>query len=184
MPNEPGKCYAKSIMPPLGSERSITLPMFTGVDSSVVNFTDTTIVLSKHSTKWVKKRADRNCLSANPDDCMVWCLVEVPREEVKFRYLSDTVGVHEYEMRQFDLSKEELTEISEWTEVLCDKDVSIRILDEVKLVLGSYFNQDLELGTRILDAKSNRLLSRYQVKHRLPKGPLNIETLEFMKIDY
>ena len=28
------------------------------------------------ATKWVKKRADRNCLSADPNDCLVWCLVE------------------------------------------------------------------------------------------------------------
>ncbi|NJN77311.1 MAG: peptidoglycan-binding protein [Saprospiraceae bacterium] len=32
------------------------------------------------TTKWVKRRADKNCLSANPDDCLVWCLVEVPAQ--------------------------------------------------------------------------------------------------------
>ncbi|MEY4905099.1 MAG: hypothetical protein RLZZ292_2914 [Bacteroidota bacterium] len=32
------------------------------------------------SSQWVKKQPDRNCLSANPDDCLVWCLVEVPGE--------------------------------------------------------------------------------------------------------
>ncbi|MCC6281950.1 MAG: peptidoglycan-binding protein [Saprospiraceae bacterium] len=32
------------------------------------------------STKWVKKKADFNCLNANPDDCLVWCLVETPAE--------------------------------------------------------------------------------------------------------
>ncbi len=32
------------------------------------------------TTKWVKKRGDANCLSQNPDDCMVWCLVEVPAQ--------------------------------------------------------------------------------------------------------
>ncbi len=32
------------------------------------------------SSKWVKKAADRNCLSANPEDCLVWCLVEIPEE--------------------------------------------------------------------------------------------------------
>ena len=31
-------------------------------------------------TKWVKKRGDQNCLSQNPDDCLVWCLVEVPAQ--------------------------------------------------------------------------------------------------------
>jgi len=32
------------------------------------------------ATKWVKKRADRNCLSADPNDCLVWCLVETPAQ--------------------------------------------------------------------------------------------------------
>ena len=39
-----------------------------------------TIQTTAASTKWVKKKADRNCLSANPDDCLVWCLVEVPAQ--------------------------------------------------------------------------------------------------------
>jgi len=32
------------------------------------------------TTKWVRKNADRNCLSADPEDCFVWCMVEVPAE--------------------------------------------------------------------------------------------------------
>lgn len=39
------------------------------------------------STKWVKKRADRNCLSANPDDCLVWCLIEI-KEGYTFKDLT------------------------------------------------------------------------------------------------
>ncbi len=39
-----------------------------------------TIVTRPASTKWVKKKADRNCLSADPNDCLVWCLVEVPQQ--------------------------------------------------------------------------------------------------------
>ncbi len=27
-------------------------------------------------TEWVKKKADRNCFSDDPNDCLVWCLVE------------------------------------------------------------------------------------------------------------
>ncbi len=37
-----------------------------------------TIETSPASTKWVKKRSGDNCLSADPNDCMIWCLVEVP----------------------------------------------------------------------------------------------------------
>ena len=32
------------------------------------------------STQWVKRKADRNCLSADPNDCLVWCLVETPAQ--------------------------------------------------------------------------------------------------------
>jgi hypothetical protein len=32
------------------------------------------------SAQWVKKQADANCLSADPDDCLVWCMIETPAE--------------------------------------------------------------------------------------------------------
>jgi len=35
------------------------------------------ILVSPASQKWVKKKADPSCLSADPDACLVWCLVEV-----------------------------------------------------------------------------------------------------------
>ncbi|NND06987.1 MAG: peptidoglycan-binding protein [Saprospiraceae bacterium] len=37
-----------------------------------------TIEISPATTQWVKKKADPSCLSADPEDCLVWCLVEVP----------------------------------------------------------------------------------------------------------
>ncbi len=39
-----------------------------------------TVELKPSTTKWVKRQADKNCLSADPNDCLVWCLVEVPAE--------------------------------------------------------------------------------------------------------
>jgi Putative peptidoglycan binding domain len=38
------------------------------------------ILVSPASTKWEKKVADRNCLSADPNDCSVWCLIAVPAQ--------------------------------------------------------------------------------------------------------
>lgn len=43
-------------------------------------FFDERIETAPSSTKWVKKKADRNCLSADPKDCLVWCLQETPAE--------------------------------------------------------------------------------------------------------
>jgi hypothetical protein len=39
-----------------------------------------TIEISPKSTKWVKTKSGDNCLSVDPEDCMVWCSVEVPAE--------------------------------------------------------------------------------------------------------
>lgn len=36
------------------------------------------------STKWVKKQTNTNCLKTNPDDCFIWCLVEIPAEYFKY----------------------------------------------------------------------------------------------------
>ncbi len=53
--------------------------------------TDTeTIETKPASTKWVKKKADKNCLSADPNDCLVWCLVEQPAQ---YRTISKRVRV-------------------------------------------------------------------------------------------
>ncbi len=37
-----------------------------------------TIPIEPATAKWVRKKVDENCLSRNPDDCLIWCLVEVP----------------------------------------------------------------------------------------------------------
>jgi hypothetical protein len=38
------------------------------------------ILVSEATTRWEKKKADPNCLSANPEDCYVLCLIEVPAQ--------------------------------------------------------------------------------------------------------
>ncbi|MFN0204105.1 MAG: peptidoglycan-binding domain-containing protein [Bacteroidia bacterium] len=38
------------------------------------------LMVAEASTRWEKGKKDPNCLSANPDDCRVMCLVEVPAQ--------------------------------------------------------------------------------------------------------
>ncbi|NNE38120.1 MAG: hypothetical protein HKN08_07425, partial [Gammaproteobacteria bacterium] len=70
------EAMAGYIMPYIEEEAGIN------IDKVPANYTTETetMVVSPATTKWVKRRADRNCLSANPDDCLVWCLVEVPEQ--------------------------------------------------------------------------------------------------------
>jgi len=39
------------------------------------------------TTVWEKVKSDKNCISSNPDDCMVWCL-----KEVQFHLITDAAG--------------------------------------------------------------------------------------------
>ncbi len=36
------------------------------------------IEVAAPTKRWVKRKTDENCLSADPEDCMVWCIEEVP----------------------------------------------------------------------------------------------------------
>lgn len=38
------------------------------------------VLISEETTRWEKGKKDPNCLSANPDDCRVMCLVTVPAQ--------------------------------------------------------------------------------------------------------
>ena len=57
-------------------------PSFTRIETTPPQYETQTeqIETSPATTKWVKRKADRNCLSADPNDCLVWCLVEVPAQ--------------------------------------------------------------------------------------------------------
>lgn len=46
------------------------------------------IEISPAATKWVKRKGDRNCLSQDPNDCLVWCLVEVAAQ---YRTVTKTI---------------------------------------------------------------------------------------------
>ncbi|MFK8006693.1 MAG: peptidoglycan-binding protein [Saprospiraceae bacterium] len=49
------------------------------------------ILVKPAHTKWVETVGDKNCLSADPKDCIVWCLVEVP-DEYKIVYKTVNMG--------------------------------------------------------------------------------------------
>ena len=45
-----------------------------------IEYVTETTEIKPASTKWVKKEGDASCLSADPRDCDIWCLIEIPAE--------------------------------------------------------------------------------------------------------
>ncbi|NNC94240.1 MAG: peptidoglycan-binding protein [Chitinophagales bacterium] len=56
-----------------GSERIVVVP-------AVYETVTEKVMVAPARTEWKKGEADKNCLSADPEDCRVWCLVEIPAE--------------------------------------------------------------------------------------------------------
>lgn len=129
---------------------------------------DTTIVEYEKmpsTSNWVKRKADRNCLSSNPDDCMVWCLVNTPA-------VMDTI--HEFNV----IIDESLTT---QVEVLCPEEANEELFMSIynHLHTNGYSDKlkkkDQKNFNKIRDAYTS-----YQIKNQMPLGGLNLETLRHM----
>ena len=55
------------------------------------------MLVAPSSTKWVRGKADPNCISENPNDCMVWCMKEVPAQykTIRKQVLASSPSVRE-----------------------------------------------------------------------------------------
>jgi hypothetical protein len=78
-----------------GARLEVTAPVFETVTEQVLDQAEYTkkttippvyetvterVLVAEATTRWEKGKKDPNCLSANPDDCRVMCLVEVPAQ--------------------------------------------------------------------------------------------------------
>jgi len=178
MPSEPGKCYAKVKVPKSFTRKAGVFPMYTGTDSSSVDFSKHVVSEGQKSTKWVKKKADKNCRSSDPNDCLVWCLVESIADEISFLYLSDTTQTEEFAMENVELEiPEENAGESKWMEVLCQSQLTNGIYEDMYLeltILGYYSGE-------ILGESSSELtksLKEFQMDKGLHVGAFTVETVE------
>jgi hypothetical protein len=61
---------------PEAMELLLEKPHLKGVEDSILLVYEE--IIQEKGQKWIRKPADKNCLSPNPDDCLVWCLVDYP----------------------------------------------------------------------------------------------------------
>jgi len=183
-PSEPGKCYAKCLVPVETEAVVIFYNRYTGsdnLDNKLVRKSN--IVTQEASKGWVKKKADRNCMAPNPDDCLVWCLVDLPEESIEYFEVLDTNQVKDFVKDSLVIDDiEKATSHTEWVEVLCENDISKSIISEIQSKL-------LDLGYNLsrgvngkLDKETKAELKQYQKDYQLPIGNLNIKTMEALGV--
>lgn len=186
MPSEPGKCYAKCLMQDQYEEVAIgEYYIYTGDDYENENL-NYIVNEQPASTRWEKRMADRNCLSTDPEDCMVWCLVEVPGIKEEYYEVLDTSIIKEFEIKK--ITNKKLVKAggnTEWREVVCDSDLTRRLILNIQQTL---IDNGYGLGPHgatgsVNDATKSALL-KYQRDNALPVGQLDLETLEKLGVMY
>lgn len=177
-------CFAKSYVLNFEQEEDFALPAW-GNEDEVFNIR----MISKKeidrpmSTRWVKKKADKNCLSENPDDCMVWSEVKVPQTyQITKDYIDETpenFSTNEF----FKTNFEELTGSLEWHPVLCEELVDEEIIQQViqELIFEKYLPE--KHSFKMAD-EAWAALHKFQMDFKLPVGNLNLATLDFMNLEY
>jgi hypothetical protein len=175
-----GKCYAKAMIPDQYETSATRYPIYTGLGVPD-GVEEKTLTLSPASTKWVKK-SDKNCHSADPNDCLVWCLVEVPAEQKTMLLVKDTNKIKSFEMRPFE--KRSLAKaggVTEMVEILCDKDENAKLYHDISTALTSrgYLKAPQEFKNDALQAA----LVQFQKDKGLPVGNMNILTLNSLGVN-
>jgi len=181
MPMASGKCFAKCLIQDQYEERQESFPIYSNIEN--VDHTIERIVLKPGTTKWVKKKVDKNCLSVDPNDCLVWCLTEVGavKKEIKVPVHPATAGEVSYETYEIKklIQKGGTTE---WFEVVCADDISEDLVSKIQYALLHEGHQINEEEYNIFGKETKAAFVQYQRENGLPVGQMDFETLKALGI--
>jgi len=187
MPNEPGKCYARClIQDEFVSNDADTIGVF-GIDEAIPEEYYKEVKIRPASTKWVKKKADKNCLSADPNDCLVWCLQETPAQYEYPVIVTDSSGIEPlvYVVLPGEDVMVKEGGYTEWREVICEKDISRSLVTKIHSTL---FDLQYEVGPMPENGRFNSVLKsalvKFQKENGFPVGQLDMDTLEGLGVEY
>ena len=180
-PSEPGKCYAKVKMPNTKQTQSDTLGAF-AMNEDIPPHLLHKITVSPSSSKWVKKKADRNCLSSNPEDCMVWCLENTPAVYAFPSVIIDTTQIEamKYVVLSDNKNGEEISESIDWAEVICEGQITKEFVTNLYYALAAegYNLGDFPSG-RTVSIGIKQALKQYQIDNSLQQGQLTTESVSY-----
>ena len=236
---EPGKCYARCVVPDqfeIKEEQVVDKPAYVRTEKVSAKYEivyDTVIIkaaikkmvntpaqfdmvtedklVTPATQKWVKGTADKNCLSANPKDCEVWCLKSVPAVYEKVTRKVEKVAAASNEVEISAVTKvvprKKLVTASvenkidvpatyktvmkkmlskkggfaEWKEVLCEPLITESKISDIQIALK---REGYDAGPidNQMGGKTKQALVKFQQDKGLPVGNLNLETLKALGV--
>lgn len=169
-------------------------------------------MMAPATTKWVKGKADAGCLSSDPADCQVMCLVEVPAQYTTVTksvlkseaYKRQIVSPMEYKIvaKQIKTQSERYIDqvtpptyktVQErvlvkkggyqgWKEVLCSSELNDAKIIEIQRALKAAGYNPGPIDN-VFGTQTKEALKAYQRAKGLPIGNLNIETLSALGVN-
>ncbi len=179
-PNEPGKCYAKCIQPDIVEKSNDTLGVY-AIDEEIPSHKLEEVEYRAATTEWVKKKADRNCQSADPEDCMVWCLVTVPPLYGSPIVSIDSSGAEpmKYLLVPDKVSMIEAGGHTVWAEVLCENDITKNVLQQLHTALErNGYTAGVYPNGRMASKDLKKALVSFQKDNNMVWGQMTAESLE------
>ena len=172
-----------------------------------------TVMIAPPTTKWVTDKIDPNCLSDDPADCKVVCLVEVPAKyttyerrvldtksytrernipaEIKIstrRVLKTPASTQTYTVPATykTVMKRVVTKpgFVKWQEVLCSDQINGELIKKVQKALN---DKGYDAGTPdgIWGTQTANAILKYEQDNNLPLGKtVNLDVVKSLGIDY
>ena len=76
---------------------------YIGIATEQAGIDEVTLNSVAFTTKWEKRKASGDCLSDDPEECFVWCLIEIPEETQTIMEVTDTFLVKEFVLDSIDI---------------------------------------------------------------------------------
>lgn len=183
MPIDPGKCFDKCVIKENKYDiKRDSIKVYSDIEN--VAYTTKRIVIKATATEWVKKKADRNCLSENPDDCLVWSLIETPGEYLIEKIPDDPTVAGDLSYQPYQIKTLSEPEETDWKEVVCSHDITKDLVSAVQdsLTANGYHIDPIDNNANTISSNIRVALVEYQKENQLPMGQLDMETLESLGI--
>ena len=186
MPSGPG-CYAKCLIPDQYESRPIPIIEYTGEAYNDPNVKAERITIKEATSKWVKKKADKNCRSRNPDDCLVWCLIETKAEYYDYYTVTDTIANKEFNIQTIE--QKEITKVggfTEWKQVVCENQITPQLYRDLQTALidFDYIPEIERNGNPGFSPTIKAALLKFQKDNSLPQGQLDVDTLVALGVGF
>lgn len=178
-------CEKLLFHPEVQSLDEYKLPIYTGEPNDEIELKELTYYSEKPKTDWVKKKATRNCLSPNPEDCLVWCLVEVPGKKEKVWVVVKPEQTDEIDWQVF--TKDQLVHMDDFfqrKEVYCQLPNKRMSRNICKALQAEGYMTDSKCKMRKLTDELAKGLLDFQTDNSLFTGGLSLETLDQLAIKH